>query len=48
MHYSENMKPIDRNYDNDGNSKDLPRSQIGELLLMSVQKKIDTAFDICQ
>lgn len=38
MYYLENMKPIDSNYDNDGNTKDLSRSQIAKLLLMTVQR----------
>ena len=45
MYYSENMKPIASNYDN---SKDLLQSQIGKLLLMSGQTKLDITFDIYQ
>ena len=32
MNYSENLKPIASNYDNESNSKDLLQSQIGKLL----------------
>ena len=43
MYYSETMKPIASNYDN---SKDLLQSQIGKLLLVSGQTKLDITFDI--
>ena len=32
MNYSENLKPIASNYDNESNSKDLLQSQIGKFL----------------
>ena len=48
MKYSENLKPITSNYDNGSNSKDLLQSQIGKLLWMSGQTRLDTAFDVCQ
>ena len=41
MYYSENMKPIASNYDNDNNSKDLLQSQIRTLLLVSGQTRLD-------
>ena len=39
MNYSENLKPIASNYDNEINSKDLLQSQIGKLLWMSGQTR---------
>ena len=48
MNYSENLKPIASNYDNEINSKDLLQSQIGKLLWMSGQTRPDIAFDVCQ
>ena len=48
MYYSENMKSIASNYDNESNSQHLRQSEIRKLLLRSDQTRLDIAFDICQ
>ena len=48
MNYSKKLKPIDSNYNNANNLKDLLQSQIGQLLWMSGQARPDIAFDVCQ
>ena len=46
--YSENVKPIAFNYDNESNSKDLLQSQTRKLLRITGRLRPDIAFDVCQ